>query len=152
MRSARDPRPGKGRARDQDCFPASFPASTISPGFRPGGWLRREDCSIADFRAAVETVTTEIAEYPDAAAVEQGVLLYDSELAFKVQDPQTRCWTGNGPQAWSPAIISPSPVRTTGSGVPWTNWPWHTPRCSSTITPTTSSRWPPGRGWGRTIR
>jgi hypothetical protein len=66
------------------------PGSTISAAFRRPGWLRREDCSIDDFRASVQAQTTDLADYPHAAAVERGVPLYDSDLAVKVRDPQTR--------------------------------------------------------------
>jgi hypothetical protein len=65
------------------------PGWTVSPSFRHGGWLRREDCSIDDFRVSMEAVTTDIADYPHAAAVERGVLLYDRALASKVQGPKT---------------------------------------------------------------
>jgi len=66
------------------------PGSTISAAFRRPGRLRREDCSIDDFRASVQARTTDLADYPHAAAVERGVLLYDGDLAVKVRDPQTR--------------------------------------------------------------
>jgi len=41
-------------------------------------WLSEHDCDLADFRELVER-TTDRADYPYARAVEQGVLLYDSD-------------------------------------------------------------------------
>jgi ectoine hydroxylase-related dioxygenase (phytanoyl-CoA dioxygenase family) len=58
-------------------------ASLVSPGrarkLAPG-WLTEDDCSVADFRAVVEQ-QTDLADYPYADAVEQGVLVYGPRLA-----------------------------------------------------------------------
>lgn len=53
------------------------------------GWFSAEDCRLEDFRAQVE-VTTELTEYPHAAAVEQNVLVYGPELPEAAQDPARR--------------------------------------------------------------
>jgi ectoine hydroxylase-related dioxygenase (phytanoyl-CoA dioxygenase family) len=44
------------------------------------GWFTERDCSLADFRAVVEQ-QTDLADYPYADAVEQGVLVYGPRLA-----------------------------------------------------------------------
>ncbi|MET0469048.1 MAG: phytanoyl-CoA dioxygenase family protein [Aeromicrobium sp.] len=52
--------------------------------------LREEDCSIEDFDAVV-SVTTDAADYPHAAGVDQGVLVYDSaDLRAAVVTPEGR--------------------------------------------------------------
>ncbi|WP_405866719.1 MULTISPECIES: phytanoyl-CoA dioxygenase family protein [unclassified Streptomyces] len=56
--------------------------SSISADHR--AWLSERDCDLADFRALVER-TTDLADYPHASAVEQGVLIYDSERLRKAE-------------------------------------------------------------------
>lgn len=65
-------------------------ATTPTTARRHGGWLRREDCSIEEFRASVEAVATDPADYPHAAGVTQGVVVYGPELAGRVLDPRVR--------------------------------------------------------------
>ncbi|KUL74175.1 MULTISPECIES: phytanoyl-CoA dioxygenase family protein [unclassified Streptomyces] len=50
-------------------------------------WLSERDCDLADFRELVER-TTDRAGYPYARAVEQGVLLYDSDRLRAADDPR----------------------------------------------------------------
>ncbi|MGW2338938.1 phytanoyl-CoA dioxygenase family protein [Streptomyces sp. NPDC001685] len=50
-------------------------------------WLSERDCDLADFRELVER-TTYRAGYPYARAVEQGVLLYDSDRLRAADDPR----------------------------------------------------------------
>ncbi|MEU6528940.1 phytanoyl-CoA dioxygenase family protein [Streptomyces sp. NPDC046928] len=50
-------------------------------------WLSERDCDLADFRELVER-TTDRADYPYARAVEQGVLLYDSDRLRAADDPR----------------------------------------------------------------
>lgn len=50
---------------------------TLPTAQRHPAKLREEDCSIEDF-AAVVSVTTDVADYPHAVGVEQGVLVYDA--------------------------------------------------------------------------
>lgn len=47
-------------------------------------WLSERDCDLADFRELAER-TTDLADYPHASAVEQGVLVYDSERLRKAE-------------------------------------------------------------------
>jgi ectoine hydroxylase-related dioxygenase (phytanoyl-CoA dioxygenase family) len=67
-------------------------APILSPGktedLRPG-WFTERDCSLADFRAVVEQ-QTDLADYPYADAVEQGVLVYGPRLANHVATPEGR--------------------------------------------------------------
>ena len=51
-------------------------ATSRRPPARPAR-LRESDCSVDDF-AAVVSATTDVADYPHADRVEQGVLVYDS--------------------------------------------------------------------------
>ena len=54
-------------------------------------WLRREDCSIEEFVASVESDKTLPEDYPHAAAVERGVVLYDGPaLVAAAADPSAR--------------------------------------------------------------
>ena len=54
------------------------------------GWYSAEDCQVADLDALVRTVT-DLADYPAADAVEQGVLVYDGvRLRGEVADPGGR--------------------------------------------------------------
>ncbi|MFN8193982.1 MAG: phytanoyl-CoA dioxygenase family protein [Nocardioidaceae bacterium] len=55
----------------------------------PAGWYTPADCDLADFRAVVE-VETRLEDYPQAAAVESGVLVYGRGLADRVTDPDRR--------------------------------------------------------------
>ncbi|WP_031481192.1 phytanoyl-CoA dioxygenase family protein [Streptomyces bicolor] len=48
-------------------------------------WLSEQDCDLAAFRELVER-TTDLADYPYASAVEQGVLVYDSDRLPKAED------------------------------------------------------------------
>ncbi|WP_055619080.1 phytanoyl-CoA dioxygenase family protein [Streptomyces sp. JHA19] len=50
-------------------------------------WLSERDCDLADLRELVER-TTDRADYPHARAVEQGVLLYDSDRLRAAGDPR----------------------------------------------------------------
>ncbi|MFJ7016994.1 phytanoyl-CoA dioxygenase family protein [Streptomyces sp. NPDC101117] len=50
-------------------------------------WLSERDCDLADFRELVER-STDRAGYPYARAVEQGVLLYDSDRLRAADDPR----------------------------------------------------------------
>ncbi|MFK4869563.1 phytanoyl-CoA dioxygenase family protein [Streptomyces sp. CSMPJR101] len=50
-------------------------------------WLSERDCDLADLRELVER-TTDRADYPHARAVEQGVLLYDSDRVRAAGDPR----------------------------------------------------------------
>ncbi|MFF4508182.1 phytanoyl-CoA dioxygenase family protein [Streptomyces sp. NPDC001401] len=56
--------------------------SSISADRR--AWLSERDCDLAGFRELVER-TTDLTEYPHACAVEQGVLIYDSERLRKAE-------------------------------------------------------------------
>jgi ectoine hydroxylase-related dioxygenase (phytanoyl-CoA dioxygenase family) len=53
-------------------------------------WLRREDCSIAEFAASVDTGRTTLEDYPYAEAVEREVLIYGPSLTDVVRDPEHR--------------------------------------------------------------
>ena len=54
-------------------------------------WLRREDCSIEEFVASVESDKTLPEDYPHAAGVERGVVLYDGPaLVAAAADPSAR--------------------------------------------------------------
>ena len=55
------------------------PILSRAEGLR-SGWFTEDDCSLADFRAVVEQ-RTDLADYPYADAVEQGVLVYGARLA-----------------------------------------------------------------------
>lgn len=48
-------------------------------------WLSEQDCDLDSFRALVER-TTDLADYPYAASVEQNVLLYDSGRLRRAED------------------------------------------------------------------
>jgi ectoine hydroxylase-related dioxygenase (phytanoyl-CoA dioxygenase family) len=53
-------------------------------------WLTAQQCDIEDFRAVVER-TTELGDYPFAAAVEKNVLVYDGDAVREaIKDPETR--------------------------------------------------------------
>lgn len=52
-----------------------MPTAPITPMLR--NWYAVEDCRVADLAALVAT-PTDLADYPSAVAVEQGVLVYDS--------------------------------------------------------------------------
>ena len=60
-----------------------------SPSRAESGWFTPDDCSMEDFRSVVESAT-ELADYPHAGAVEQGVLLYGPALATSVSTPEGR--------------------------------------------------------------
>jgi ectoine hydroxylase-related dioxygenase (phytanoyl-CoA dioxygenase family) len=53
------------------------------------GWYTPDDCSLADFRSVVES-ETDLADYPHADAVEQGVLVYGPRLADHTSTPEGR--------------------------------------------------------------
>ena len=53
------------------------------------GWFTEQDCSLADFRAVVEQQTN-LADYPYADSVEQGVLIYGPRLASYTATPEGR--------------------------------------------------------------
>ncbi|MGR7027426.1 phytanoyl-CoA dioxygenase family protein [Geodermatophilus sp. URMC 62] len=53
------------------------------------GWFTADDCRLADFRAVVET-TTDLAAYPHADEVREGVLVYGSRLRDAVAGPDGR--------------------------------------------------------------
>ena len=55
----------------------------------PAGWLTAEDCRLADFRVVVEQ-ETDLADYPYADAVEQGVLVYGPRVAGATSSPEGR--------------------------------------------------------------
>ncbi|MCW2790704.1 MAG: phytanoyl-CoA dioxygenase [Aeromicrobium sp.] len=62
---------------------------TVTPTARPVR-LRESDCSVEDFAATVAE-TTDIADYPHAHAVEQGVLVYESAtLRQAIESPEGR--------------------------------------------------------------
>jgi len=71
----------------------SAPTTTSTPVPPAGGrgpvWFTPQDCRLEDFRALVE-VTTDLAGYPCAEAVEQGVLVYGPELAERASAPEGR--------------------------------------------------------------
>lgn len=67
---------------------------TATPETRTGsattpGWFTADDCRLEDFRAIVE-VSTDLADYPFADAVEQGVLVYGEQLRQHRAAPQGR--------------------------------------------------------------
>ena len=53
------------------------------------GWFTRDDCSLDEFRALVEQAT-DLADYPYADSVEQGVLVYGPRLANHTATPEGR--------------------------------------------------------------
>ena len=54
-------------------------------------WLRREDCTIEEFVASVEQDATLAEDYPHAATVERGVVIYDGPaLVAAAADPAAR--------------------------------------------------------------
>jgi ectoine hydroxylase-related dioxygenase (phytanoyl-CoA dioxygenase family) len=53
------------------------------------GWLRADDCDLDDFIAIVEQ-PTRLADYPHAAAVDRGVLVYDDATLSAVAGPARR--------------------------------------------------------------
>ncbi|MFE5189991.1 phytanoyl-CoA dioxygenase family protein [Streptomyces sp. NPDC056628] len=59
---------------------------SLTSAHRPA-WLSERDCDLADFRELVER-TTDRADYPYARAVEQGVLVYDSDRLRAAGDPR----------------------------------------------------------------
>jgi ectoine hydroxylase-related dioxygenase (phytanoyl-CoA dioxygenase family) len=61
--------------------------SLVSPA--AAGWYREDDCRLEDFRALVEQ-PTQLSDYPHAAAVEQGVLVYGPGLREQVRTPEGR--------------------------------------------------------------
>ncbi len=54
------------------------PATPLSRSTTLTGWLRREDCHLPDL-LAVLAEETDLADYPHAERVEQGVLVYDAQ-------------------------------------------------------------------------
>jgi ectoine hydroxylase-related dioxygenase (phytanoyl-CoA dioxygenase family) len=63
--------------------------TTLATPRRTPGWFTAEDCRLADFRAIVET-TTDLAEYPHADEVREGVLVYGARLRGSVATPEGR--------------------------------------------------------------
>lgn len=53
-------------------------ATPTTPTSTMTGWLRREDCHLEDL-TAILVERTDLADYPHARAVEQGVLVYDAK-------------------------------------------------------------------------
>lgn len=53
------------------------------------GWFTADDCRLEDFRAVVET-TTDLAGYPTADEVREGVLVYGARLRDAVVTPEGR--------------------------------------------------------------
>lgn len=53
-------------------------------------WLRRSDCTLEDFRASVEATVTDPADYPFAASVERGVVIYGADLTEKIAEAGVR--------------------------------------------------------------
>jgi ectoine hydroxylase-related dioxygenase (phytanoyl-CoA dioxygenase family) len=68
---------------------AESPMTAENPSRAEPGWFTPEDCSLADFRSVVES-TTELADYPHAEAVEQGVLVYGPALSASAGTPGGR--------------------------------------------------------------
>jgi hypothetical protein len=53
------------------------------------GWVDPGECRLEDFRAVVER-TTDVADYPFADSVEQGVLIYSADLVASIGVPEAR--------------------------------------------------------------
>jgi len=53
-------------------------------------WLRREDCSIEEFVASVESDKTLPEDYPHAESVERGVVIYGPDIATAAADAAAR--------------------------------------------------------------
>ena len=63
--------------------------TTLATPRRTPGWFTAEDCRLEDFRGIVET-TTDLAEYPHADEVREGVLVYGARLRNHVATPEGR--------------------------------------------------------------
>ena len=63
--------------------------TTLATPRRTPGWFTAEDCRLEDFRGIVET-TTNLAEYPHADEVREGVLVYGARLRNHVATPEGR--------------------------------------------------------------
>ena len=63
--------------------------TTLATPRRTPGWFTAEDCRLEDFRGIVET-TTNLAEYPHADEVREGVLVYGARLRNHVATPEWR--------------------------------------------------------------
>jgi ectoine hydroxylase-related dioxygenase (phytanoyl-CoA dioxygenase family) len=63
--------------------------TTLATTRRTPGWFTADDCSLEDFRAAVET-TTDLADYPYADEVRENVLVYGARLRNHVATPEGR--------------------------------------------------------------
>ena len=68
--------------------PTSSPARTSAPT----GWYSPADCSLDDFRALVEggLAATDLADYPYADSLEQGVLVYGARLREHTTTPDRK--------------------------------------------------------------